>query len=299
MIIVTHDGRFHADEITAYSILKLAINNENLQLVRSRDEEIINSADVVIDVGGIYDEEKNRFDHHQNTFNLRYDNIPMSSAGLVFKKFGKQMIKNIIENDEDYLVNKFYYNFIIEIDAIDNGISNIDNKFKINTNISSIISRMNNLDTNNYEAQLSKFLEASELVIKLMKIVLFNIYEIENQYKKDFNIITKSMSERKHPEILIVKENCTNWVKSIKKYENLNNETKIKFIIYPDNNKWKVRTIPSDDRIPFKSRLLLKSKRELNLDNPEELIFIHKNRFIASCLSIQTAYQVAELSLLL
>lgn len=33
-------------------------------IVRTRQDEVFDQLDIVVDVGGIYDVEKNRFDHH-------------------------------------------------------------------------------------------------------------------------------------------------------------------------------------------------------------------------------------------
>ena len=40
----------------------------NAIIVRTRDQEIIDKLDIACDVGGVFDVEKKRFDHHQKTF---------------------------------------------------------------------------------------------------------------------------------------------------------------------------------------------------------------------------------------
>lgn len=50
--------------------------------------------DIVVDVGGVYDVQRNRFDHHMATFeeswtNTAEDVTKLSSAGLVYKHYGK------------------------------------------------------------------------------------------------------------------------------------------------------------------------------------------------------------------
>ena len=63
--IGTHDGTFHCDEVLACSLLKMLPEYKDAEIVRSRKPEILADCDIVVDVGGIYDESKNRFDHHQ------------------------------------------------------------------------------------------------------------------------------------------------------------------------------------------------------------------------------------------
>jgi uncharacterized UPF0160 family protein len=41
---------------------------KNADVVRSRDPAILAELDIVIDVGGIYDDATKRYDHHQKEF---------------------------------------------------------------------------------------------------------------------------------------------------------------------------------------------------------------------------------------
>ena len=66
MIASTHDGRFHADEIFALAVLNLSY--PDLEILRSRDENIYKNADIIVDVGPIYDPDNHIFDHHQRSF---------------------------------------------------------------------------------------------------------------------------------------------------------------------------------------------------------------------------------------
>jgi uncharacterized UPF0160 family protein len=65
--LITHGNGFHADDVTAYAILKevLTKQGETWSLQRSRDPEIIATGDIVFDIGDIYDPATNRYDHHQ------------------------------------------------------------------------------------------------------------------------------------------------------------------------------------------------------------------------------------------
>ena len=66
--LVTHNANFHADDIFATATLDLVFKSD-IEVIRSRDPNIIESGDIVYDVGQIYDPERNRFDHHQKSFN--------------------------------------------------------------------------------------------------------------------------------------------------------------------------------------------------------------------------------------
>ena len=54
MIIATHNGTFHADETTACAILTYLF--ENSSIIRSRDPEELEKADIIIDVSNQNDE---------------------------------------------------------------------------------------------------------------------------------------------------------------------------------------------------------------------------------------------------
>jgi len=55
---------------------------------RSRDPAVLDICDIVVDVGAIYDESKQRFDHHQRGFTEVFGHgfsTKLSSAGLIYK----------------------------------------------------------------------------------------------------------------------------------------------------------------------------------------------------------------------
>jgi len=115
MIAVTHSGDFHTDDIFASATLRMVY--KNISIIRSRDPEQINSADIVFDVGQVYDPEKKRFDHHQKGgAGQRENSVPYASFGLVWKEYGEMLCggKDIAQILDTRLVSP--------IDAVDNGI---------------------------------------------------------------------------------------------------------------------------------------------------------------------------------
>lgn len=56
--------------------------------MRTRDPAVLETCSIVVDVGGVYDEQKQRFDHHQRGFTEVFGHgfeTKLSSAGLVYK----------------------------------------------------------------------------------------------------------------------------------------------------------------------------------------------------------------------
>ena len=82
--------------------------------------------------------------------------IKLSSAGLIWKYFGREIIRKIMSetwpktyelyNDADIekMYQKLYKNFFLEIDALDNGVNvSTDERYRINTNLATRVSRYN------------------------------------------------------------------------------------------------------------------------------------------------------------
>ncbi|MCI0619752.1 MYG1 family protein [Candidatus Wolfebacteria bacterium] len=115
--IVTHSSGFHTDDVFAVATLLLLLGDENCEVIRSRDKEVIESADYVVDVGFVHNPERNRFDHHQEGKAGERDNgIPYASFGLVWKKFGVDVVgsRTLADAIDQWLVQP--------IDAFDNGV---------------------------------------------------------------------------------------------------------------------------------------------------------------------------------
>lgn len=91
MLIVTHSGKFHADDAWAVAVLKVLFPDS--ELVRTRDPALIRTADFAIDVGDIWDPATGRFDHHQKGFDTaRQSGVPYASAGLVWREYGARCV---------------------------------------------------------------------------------------------------------------------------------------------------------------------------------------------------------------
>ncbi|MGH8855567.1 MAG: MYG1 family protein [Telluria sp.] len=91
MVIVTHNGKFHADDAWAVAVLHILFPDADI--VRTRDAAIIEAADFVVDVGGIWDAPTGRFDHHQKGFDgARTSGVPYASAGLVWREYGARCV---------------------------------------------------------------------------------------------------------------------------------------------------------------------------------------------------------------
>ncbi|WP_458093780.1 MYG1 family protein [Roseomonas sp. WA12] len=99
-VLATHNGAFHLDDAFAYAVLRLALGlgeaGTDHDLVRTRDERVIEGADIVWDVGTIHDPSRSRFDHHQRGAPSRADGTPYSAAGLVWQSHGEAATRALL-----------------------------------------------------------------------------------------------------------------------------------------------------------------------------------------------------------
>ncbi|SFC16545.1 MYG1 family protein [Massilia yuzhufengensis] len=101
MVIVTHNGKFHADDAWAVAVLHILFPDADI--VRTRDTAIIDAADFVVDVGGSWDPATGRFDHHQKGFDgARASGVPYASAGLVWREYGARCVAALAAQHVDH-----------------------------------------------------------------------------------------------------------------------------------------------------------------------------------------------------
>ncbi|HYD96963.1 MAG TPA: MYG1 family protein [Noviherbaspirillum sp.] len=98
MIIATHSGKFHADDVFAVSVLDIVF--PGCELIRTRDPARLAQADFNVDVGGMWDPATGRFDHHQKGFAAaRLSGVVYASAGLAWKTHGAQCVAALAARD--------------------------------------------------------------------------------------------------------------------------------------------------------------------------------------------------------
>jgi len=103
--IATHDGIFHADEVLAFAILKIL--KPDVNLIRTRNPRELAFADLRIDVGGEFRPSQGNFDHHQpGGAGERSNGVPYATAGLIWRDFGKRVVKEVCPELKPRQVNR-------------------------------------------------------------------------------------------------------------------------------------------------------------------------------------------------
>ncbi len=115
MRVATHDGSFHADEV--FAIAALGLVDESLDVVRSRERDVVSGADLRVDVGFADDPSTGDFDHHQRDFDRRRENgVGYASFGLVWREFGARICAG-----DDEIAESVDLSLVQSVDANDTG----------------------------------------------------------------------------------------------------------------------------------------------------------------------------------
>jgi uncharacterized UPF0160 family protein len=115
--VVTHDGSFHSDDVFAVAALQLLFAQEVVEIVRVPKDLSSIEADFVVDVGGVYDHERRRYDHHQPGAPVRENGIPYAAFGLVWRHYGADICGS------EAVATKLDTILVQPIDAPDNGMT--------------------------------------------------------------------------------------------------------------------------------------------------------------------------------
>lgn len=331
---------------------------KNSIIVRTRDQEILDQLDVQCDVGGIFDPAARRFDHHQKTFtNFFYEEkeaekkkkaeeekandvmnaelyeeilppqkkergekpiIKMSSAGLVYKYFGKEVIKNIskaeyekdlTEAELDYIFEKVYNSLIREIDAIDNGVNQADDVvYNITTNLSSRIGTMNppwNAPANAGFSPHAQFKKAMKICEEQFIHTLYGQVQILLPARQN---VLEAWNSREafhsSKEFLWFETTCP-WKGHLYEIEKENDLFGlIKFAFYKDGRgMYRVQAV-SESSSSFSNRVSLcagyrglRNEELCKASDCSDAEFVHAAGFVGGAWSLESVIKMAEASL--
>lgn len=93
MLLVTHSGSFHADDVLAVALATLI--HPEAQVLRSRHPGVIAAADWRLDVGGAFDPDAGTFDHHFPGAPVRWNAVRFSTASLLWSVEGVPLLRRL------------------------------------------------------------------------------------------------------------------------------------------------------------------------------------------------------------
>jgi uncharacterized UPF0160 family protein len=282
--IATHNGNFHADDVFSVAALKSIL--PPFTLVRTRDLAVIASADIVIDVGGEYDADAGRFDHHQRGgAGARENGIPYSSFGLIWQKYGLE----ICDGNQE-VANSIDTGLVSTIDAIDCG--HVEGIYE-GISLSQTISMFNPTWQED-----SHFDTCFDEAVEFASRVLARFIAAANGGISAKAIVTKAIKDAKDPRVIVL-EKYTPWKTTVHK---LSEEAL--YMIYPsETGQWRIQTVPVEpgsfeDKRPLPKTWAGLSDKELQqVSGIDDAMFCHNGLFIAGAKSFESTMKMAAIAL--
>ncbi|KAL9230205.1 hypothetical protein vseg_005588 [Gypsophila vaccaria] len=317
----THNGSFHCDEALGCFMIRLTDKFFGAHITRSRDPQVLEELDAVLDVGGVYDPSRDRYDHHQKGFTEVFGNgfnTKLSSAGLIYKHYGMEIIAKELKLDIGHpdvfrLFISVYRNFMEAIDAIDNGINQYDTdnppRYVNNTSLSSRVGRLN-LDWTDPDQSAEKENEAFEKAMYLAGgEFLDNVRSLAKSWLPARSIVVECLQARKDidpsGEIMVLNRFCPWKLHLFELEEEMKSGPPVKYVLYQDDRskQWRVQAVAvSPDS--FESRKPLPEQwrglRDDDLSRETGIpggVFVHMSGFIGGNATYEGALAMAKAAL--
>jgi uncharacterized UPF0160 family protein len=289
MRIATHSGTFHADDVFAYSVLRDALGA--FEFARTRDMALIEAADVVFDVGGIYDPGRGRYDHHMRDLPRRDDGTPYSSVGLIWRDYGRKALPRLVPGIGGDVLDSVWQDidatFILTIDQADNGVASASQSHL------ALLVEAFNPTWDSGQSYDDAFLEAAGFA----RGILVRACRQAHAEAKALSLVMAAAKQARDPRVIVLDRKLP-WEKAV--FESGLND--LLFVIYPneDLTAWYCRTIPPEPN-SFGQRLSLpepwRGLQEAEFSKAagiEDGVFCHPSGFICGARSQESAVRLAE-----
>ncbi len=293
VIIATHPGGFHADDLFAVAAIIIKLGEETqVEIIRSREPSDWEKADWVVDVGGKNDPEAGCFDHHQFGGAGKRDNgIPYASFGLVWKYLGEELTggKKAAEIVDRVLVQP--------IDAEDNGVDLCRPIFQgvAPYKIQNVFFA---LQPNGEEILERDFDQVFKEALVWAQTFLKREIKLACQKAEEFSRVAQAYRESEDKRVIVLEGDHAWKEVLVEKPEPL-------YVVYPrkEEGRWGVKAVPSgvvgfDLRRPLPADWGGKQEEELKKITGEPgAIFCHNKRFLCVADSRQAAINLARKAL--
>lgn len=287
MKVGTHNGPFHADDVMAVAAL-LAIY-PNVEVVRTRDAATLASCDIVVDVGGVHDPEKGRFDHHQKGgAGERPNGVKFSSFGLVWARYGAAIAGG---TDAAALVDE---ELVQGVDSLDNGQGGSEVLPGVpHATLSGVLSGFNP-PWNTQQDFDSAFAEA----VHFASVVLQRSIRSANGKLEARGVLARAVAEAKSNGRIVVLERFAPIMEGL-----VDASHDALFLVFPQGDDWLVQCVPVAGQA-FSQRQSLPSEWAglrggdlAAVTGVEDAVFCHNGRFIGGAKSLAGALALAKLAL--
>lgn len=274
--MAVHNGIFHADDVFGVALMQSIYND--LEIIRTRDEELLKTCDIVSDVGN------GKYDHHHVDKIRRENGIPYCGFGLLWRDFGISYINakfpdlsNLKEQQE--VAEKVDTILIQQIDAQDNGVDVMTSQVPIMT-LCDIIYTF--IPTGAGEDEIEKgFFEAVEFAKKILYKTTKKFVNSYENYRMIKNELKKQNVKQSH---ILVLEKSVPWKDTILE---LDRNEDVLYVVYQDvTGLWCTQTVPKEANSFAARKDLPKKWGGLNNDDLSKLTGIENCTFCHPALFI-------------
>ena len=289
--VITHNGLFHADETFGTAFLSLLLGSE-VRVVRTRNPAQIEQAYVALDVGGVYDNAKLRYDHHQRDFLDVHEgtSIKLAACGLIWRHFGTCLITKL-HPELDIEQVKSLWQSVDEaicrpVDLQDNG----QGTFKVDgaeaqaLTVSMMVAAFNQQDIYS-PAQDEAFMR----VVEILKEYILNFLRSEANKLQLLKEAEEAVKAQLGSRVLVL-DKFLPYREAVLKANAEGGQFDL--VTYPANGQWNIQTVPVDDSTEnFYSQRVSLPQRLWGLTGPDAskeslggsaLVFCHKTGFLAA-----------------
>lgn len=291
VVAATHSGTFHADDVLAAAALRLA--KPSVSILRSRDNDRLNAADILFDVGRVFNPATCRFDHHQLEYSeARANGIPYSSFGLVWRELGDKLCGSAAA------ANRVDVSLVQGVDAVDCGVT--ISKEVVQVKLMSISAVLGSFNQGWQDLATTEAInDAFEQAVSVAKLILENAIREASGFEKAKAVVERS-TLLEGGRVLAL-EHGVPWKETVlesSKYDQL------LYVIYPDAQaKWHLSCVP-DKSGSFSNRKSLPAAWA-GLDGAEldkvtgikGCVFCHRARFVGGHTTREGVLEMARLAL--
>lgn len=284
--LVTHDAKFHPDDVFATAFMSKYI--ENPVVFRTSVKNVPKTDAIIYDVGF------GKFDHHGPDALRDENGMKYCGFGLLWKEFGRDYLNKIGATDVEELYNRINETLIKQINGVDNGVfPKIEAPYKL-MDLDKVIDLFNNNWDEKNVNNNDNFMKAVEVASVIFDLVV----KKEQSLIKAKYLVEEAINDVKD-NILILKEYMP-YSEAI--FESDNPKAKeIKVIILPSNRGGydiKPRTINKDTKdllVNFpKAYFGLHGEELRRASGIETINFVHNNGFIANTKTCDDAIELAR-----
>ncbi|AHJ68029.1 MYG1 family protein [Granulibacter bethesdensis] len=305
-LLITHSGKFHCDEVFAYAVLRFALglsrSGEDHVLLRTRKPELIETGDIVFDVGLISDPSNNRFDHHQIGAPTREDGTPFSSAGLVWQIYGERAVASLLAPQDaafaPAIATALDGKLVKRIDEIDNGVSASGPVVRNSLDLAALVGDFNppwdSPDANGPTAGDDAFQHATAMVAGVL------VRQVDIQRSKlQAEALVLAAHAAADDKRLLVLETGMPWKNVV-----FSHDLPVLLAVSPaSNGNWMVDTVPPEpgsfaQRLPLpESWAGLQGADLAAVSGVADAVFVHVRRFVGGAKTREGAIALAHKAL--